>query len=67
MQARTKTSNVGIKTFKSFRVTTNVVEKQEQLNILSAKVCSIDYHKRKAHAPYVVCGLSGFIIFFHII
>jgi hypothetical protein len=30
-------------------------------------VCSVNYAACKARAPYVICGLSGSTIFFHIL
>jgi len=43
------------------------VEKQLVLKILS--LCSLSYPAHNVHAPYniVICGLSGFTIYFYII
>jgi hypothetical protein len=57
----------------TYKVIIVAVEKQQWLHILSVFicvcVCSLSYPAFKAHAPYyfVICGLSGSNIFFHII
>jgi len=57
------------------RVTVVAVQQQEVLHILNVCVCvcvcvcSLSYPACKVHTPYciVTCGLSGSIIFFHIV
>ena len=66
-------------TLRCVHITAVIVEKQYVLHRLSVCVClcvcvcvcvcRLDYPVCKAHASYyiVVCGLSGFTVFFHII
>jgi hypothetical protein len=50
------------------RITIIIVENQE-VYVFRVCVCGTIYPAYKAHAPYyfVICGLSGSSIFFHII
>jgi hypothetical protein len=64
-----KTSNVSINIkMRSVRVTIVVVEQQEVIHIMGVYL-QPSYSVCNAHAPYliVICGLSGSMVFFHII
>ena len=55
-------------TLRCIRLTIVAMEKQYVLHILSVCLCSLRYPAYNAHALYyVVYGLSGCAIFFHII
>ena len=57
-------------TLRRVRFTIVAVEKQQVLHILSVCLYScLSYLACKMHAPYyiVICGLSGSVVFFHII
>jgi hypothetical protein len=62
-----KTGKVSIKvTLRSVHVTNVAVKKNNY--IFSVYVCSLEYPACNAYATYyIVCGLSGCTIFFHII
>ena len=54
-------------TLRCIRLTVVAMEKQCFLHILCVCVCSLSYPAYNAHALYyVICGLSGSAIFFHI-
>jgi hypothetical protein len=54
-------------TMRCVRVTSDAVEKQYY--IFRAPACSLSYAACKVHIPYyiLICGLSGSIMFFHIV
>jgi hypothetical protein len=68
LKKKTKEARHVFVTLTRVRVTTVTVEKQKNY-IFWVYVCSLSYSACKAHAPHytVICGLSGFTVFFHII